>query len=127
MSQLTHLLLPLYAAGRLPRPLRGWLRSCLRTDVALRASYNGLRGLERTPDRALSAAQMRVLLQAILDDGVVAHHRRLTSSSTALVMSAVLALVLTATLFFSWGLDGQAVRSPSEGHAGRVIADDIHA
>lgn len=121
MSQLTHLLLPLYADGRLPRPLRSWLRGQLRTDDALRASYNGLRRLERTHDRALSASQMKVVLQAILDDVAVATAPLPSmSSSGTLLTSALLAMALTATIFFSGGLEGHETRGPSPEPSSRL-------
>ncbi len=107
MSSLAALLLPRYADGRLPRPLRGWLRRRLRKDDALRSHYNGLRRQQQTPDRGLSSTQMRVVLQAILDDVAMVPHRRDAATQAAQVSSALLAAALTATLFFGGAIKGQ--------------------
>lgn len=107
MSLFADLLLPLYADGPLPRPLRRWVRGRLRTDEALRVSYEGLRRRDRTTDRALSPSQMRVVLRGILDNVATAPHRRPASSSTALLVRTLLALAVTATLLLSRRFEGR--------------------
>lgn len=62
-------LLPRYAAGNLPSPLRNWVGRRLQHDAELAARYDALRRAERVAAKGapLSAGQVDLLESAILD------------------------------------------------------------